>query len=55
MRLYHYLPENHGLDDLKNKRLKIARIEDLNDPFELCVLANEIRSSVKHFETLSWP
>jgi hypothetical protein len=35
MRLYHYLSEKHALDDLENKRLKIARIEDLNDPFEL--------------------
>jgi hypothetical protein len=34
-RLYHYSHAEHGLDDLKKKRLKIARIGDLNDPFEL--------------------
>ncbi|BDU69686.1 hypothetical protein GETHOR_17870 [Geothrix oryzae] len=34
MRLYHFVDKNHGLDDLRKQRLKIARIHQLNDPFE---------------------
>ena len=35
MRLYHFLPAKWALDDLKRRRLKIAEIDKLNDPFEL--------------------
>jgi hypothetical protein len=35
MRLYHYLPLEWAIDDLKKSRLKIATFNDLNDPFEL--------------------
>jgi hypothetical protein len=34
MRLYHFLKERYGRMDLEHRRLKIARINDLNDPFE---------------------
>lgn len=34
-RLYHFTTAKYALDDLRNKRLKIAQFEDLNDPFEL--------------------
>lgn len=34
MRLYHFLNERYGLEDLREKRLKIGRIVELNDPFE---------------------
>ena len=34
MRLYHFLNEQYGLEDLREKRLKIGRIMELNDPFE---------------------
>lgn len=34
MRLYHFLPEKYGILDLEHRRLKVARIADLNDPFE---------------------
>jgi hypothetical protein len=34
-RLYHFTTGKFGLDDLCNKRLKIAQFDDLNDPFEL--------------------
>lgn len=34
MRLFHFLNEKYGLKDIRERRLKIARIEDLNDPFE---------------------
>lgn len=35
MRVYHILPETFGILDMVHRRLKIATIEDLNDPFEI--------------------
>lgn len=34
MRLYHFLNEQYGLDNIRKRRLKVARINELNDPFE---------------------
>ncbi len=34
MRVYHFVNKEYGLKDLREKRLKISRIMDLNDPFE---------------------
>lgn len=38
MRLYYFVSAQHGLDDLKRQRLKIAQLDDMNDPFELLSL-----------------
>ena len=35
MRLYHYLPAKWAFQDLQHRRLKLAVLTDLNDPFEL--------------------
>jgi hypothetical protein len=35
MRVYHFTDSKHGLQDIRRRRLKIATIEELNDPFEL--------------------
>lgn len=35
MRVYHFLNKKYGLENLQEKRLKVATIMDLNDPFEL--------------------
>ncbi len=35
MRVYHFLTRQFGLQDLAFRRLKIATLEDINDPFEL--------------------
>jgi hypothetical protein len=35
MRLYHFVSEIHGLTNITKRRIKIAQIDDLNDPFEL--------------------
>ncbi len=35
MRLYHFTTAEHAQSNIKMRRLKIARISDLNDPFEL--------------------
>lgn len=38
MTIYHFVPARYGLENLEKRRLKIATISDLNDPFELlCV------------------
>ena len=34
MRGHHFLNEKYGLEDIKNQRLKISELMDLNDPFE---------------------
>jgi hypothetical protein len=35
MRVYHFVNEEFGLDDLRRRCLKIATLNELNDPFEL--------------------
>jgi hypothetical protein len=35
IRVYHFVDCGYGLDDLRKRRLKIATIANLNDPFEL--------------------
>lgn len=34
-RLFHFVNENYGLENIKLRRLKVSRLDDLNDPFEL--------------------
>lgn len=34
MRVFHFLNHEFGLKDIRERRLKIARIMELNDPFE---------------------
>lgn len=48
MKLYYYLPTKYALDNLRNRRLKISRLDELNDPFEL-VAANR---NDKHQRTI---
>ena len=43
IRAYHFVPANYGLDDLRHRRLKIAQLDDLNDPFELWAVAQPDR------------
>ena len=38
-RAYHFVSLRHGLDDLRQRHLKIAQLDDLNDPFELWAIA----------------
>ena len=41
IRLYHFLPAKHALDDIRKRRIKIAEIDQLNDPFELWCVAQD--------------
>ena len=34
MRVYHFIDELFGIDDIQRRRIKIARIDKLNDPFD---------------------
>ena len=38
MRVYHFINKKYGLEDLRERRLKIARIAELNDPFEFAAV-----------------
>ncbi len=42
-RLYHFLSREHGLSNLVNRRLKIATLNDINDPFEISALYSSDR------------
>jgi hypothetical protein len=45
MRLYHYLEAKWALDDIRRRRLKLSKIDDMNDPFEWkCVRSDHGRS-----------
>jgi hypothetical protein len=44
MRVFHFVPDDFGLDDIRRRRLKIATIDDLNDPFEF--LGIDLRDQV---------
>ena len=45
MRLYHYLETKWALDDIRRRRLKISKIDDMNDPYEFaCVRSTDERS-----------
>jgi hypothetical protein len=43
MRVYHFLPAVHALDEIRKKRIKISEIDQLNDPFELWCVSQEDR------------
>lgn len=42
-RAYHFAPSEFALQDLRHQRLKIARLDELNDPFELWAIAQPNR------------
>src|SRR5271154_2979357 len=41
VRVYHFLRTEHGLEDIQKQRIKISKIDQLNDPFELWCVAQE--------------
>lgn len=53
MLVYHFVTREYGLDNLRRRRLKIATIDDLNDPFELLAVdlsPPELRSAFREFK-----
>jgi len=49
VRVYHFLPSKYALEDLQNRRLKIARFNEINDPFELAAATLRTRDERKVF------
>jgi hypothetical protein len=50
MRLYHFLNAKYGLEGIRNRRIKISRIMELNDPFEFLgadISDREFRKALK--------
>ncbi len=42
MRLYHYLETKWALDNIRRRRLKLSKIDDMNDPYEWkCVRSDD--------------
>lgn len=52
MRLYHFMSQTYGLLAIKKRRLKIARISELNDPFEF--MGWNLRNSGIRARLKSW-
>jgi hypothetical protein len=52
MRVYHFIGRKYGLDDLQKRRIKIATINDLNDPFELLGPASSDKNIRRRFQLL---
>lgn len=53
MRLYHFLSRKYGLLALQQRRLKIARISELNDPFEFLgwnLRDKDVRASIRKWK-----
>lgn len=52
VRVYHFLPAEYALDDIGKRRIKVARIDQLNDPFELwsaSLKSEELRKHLHDF------
>ncbi|MEN9894385.1 MAG: hypothetical protein RIR97_237 [Pseudomonadota bacterium] len=43
MLVYHFTSSKHGLENIEKRRLKVARILDLNDPFEFIAIKLSLR------------
>jgi hypothetical protein len=50
MRVYHFTNAEFGLQDIRRRRLKIARISELNDPFEFLQVASQSAKTRGRYE-----
>jgi hypothetical protein len=53
IRLYHLTSTAHAISDIQKARLKVARLDDLNDPFELLALSFKergVRTVIRDFK-----
>jgi hypothetical protein len=53
IRLYHLTAKDHALQNIRRRRIKLARFSDLNDPFELMSLnlrERKVRNVVREFK-----
>ncbi len=52
MKVYHFIDRKYGLEDIAKRRLKIARIGELNDPFELLAASCETQRDREAWNSL---
>lgn len=52
MRVFHFVNEEFGLENLRRRRLKIATLHELNDPFELIGVSLADESLRQAFRTM---
>lgn len=52
MRVYHFTNLKFGMEDLRLRRLKVATIDDLNDPFDFLALGSSSRDLRKALELM---
>src|SRR6516165_6791682 len=45
MRIYHYLEAKWALDDIRRHRLKVSKIDDMNDPYEWRCVRSDVEES----------
>lgn len=50
MRVYHFLNDVYGPDAIRRRRLKIARINELNDPFEFLAVESGVPEVRRAFQ-----
>ncbi|OLP54875.1 hypothetical protein BJF92_13795 [Rhizobium rhizosphaerae] len=55
MRLYYFTKPEHGLENIRRRRIKIARIKDLNDPYEFIPLMGDraLRKGMREMKRLA--
>lgn len=54
MRVYHFVNADHGLENIAKRRVKLATLSDLNDPFELFWLTSKdraVRTAIRRSKT----
>lgn len=51
-RVYHFVPARYALEDLRHRRLKITRLDELNDPFELWAFSQPDRRIRRAFKEM---
>lgn len=49
MRVYHLLNADNGMSDISLHRIRISRIRDLNDPFEMLAVRADDKELLKVF------
>lgn len=52
MYLYHFLSFEHAMHDLKNKYIKVAKVKDVNDPFDLSPFQTDDQNIKIHVDTM---
>lgn len=52
MRLYHFLNAEYGLLNIRHRRIKVGRINELNDPFEFLGAATKSASLRRRYQRL---